>query len=390
MLTMIHNNPARIENGRFVIDRKFHLGMQKYVESISAPLLTIHPEGDAGQKVMDAVQIPVEDLGYQVMTVKLDGAGQPLPQEQARMREAIAKSKLVTCYGLGVPQMARAAGVPYVMVLEYDLRTQLTVTTAPVKSPLRKAVRSARCIWRYVTDDTPSMRHAHSLHCNGYPIYEATERLNPQRLLYLDSRMSSDLVIGADELAQRLQRRGSGGPLRLLFSGRYEPLKGAVDAVKVAAECLRRGMDVEMHTYGQGSQRDEMRRIAELPANRGRIHVHDAIPYPELVERSKGFDVFVCCHIQGDPSCTYLESFGGGLPIVGYANRMWRGLQATSKAGFSSPMKQPERVADDVMKLAGDKALLERMSTQAREFALAHSYEHEFERRTKALNAALT
>ncbi|HSF76535.1 MAG TPA: hypothetical protein VLA84_22260 [Microcoleus sp.] len=31
-------------------------------------------------------------------------------------------------------------------------------------------------------------------------------------------------------------------------------------------------------------------------------------------------DLFVCCHRQGDPSCTYTETMAGGVPIVGSAN----------------------------------------------------------------------
>lgn len=390
MLTMIHNNPAYVENGRFQIDRKFHVGMQNYVASIASPILTIHPERQGDQGGMDLVEVPVSELGYEVMTVKTDPSGQPVPAERVRLREAIARSKFVCGYGLGAPEIARSLRVPYILVLEYDLRTQLTVTTTQVRSVARKAIRSLRCTWKYATRDLPAMRHAHSLHCNGYPIFDETKHFNDKRLLYLDSRMSRDLVISAEKLSTRLRERASGKSLRLLFSGRYEPLKGALDAVQVGVECLRRGMDVEMHCYGQGSLHDEMRRVAEqAPGRAGRIHIHDAAPYPELVQLSKSFDVFVCCHIQGDPSCTYLESFGAGLPIVGYGNRMWKRLNESSGVGFWSAMKRPMLVADDIQKLASDSRLLAEMSLRARDFALEHAYEHEFARRTDALNAAL-
>lgn len=77
-----------------------------------------------------------------------------------------------------------------------------------------------------------------------------------------------------------------------------------------------------MHCYGQGPLRGEMDRLAGQTAAHGQILIHDTIPYPELFERSRTFGLFVCCHVQGDPSCAYLETFGSGLPIVGYANRM--------------------------------------------------------------------
>ena len=93
-------------------------------------------------------------------------------------------------------------------------------------------------------------------------------------------------------------------------------MKGAVDAVKTAVAALERGLDIEMHYYGQGSQFDDMQRIANAHG-RSRVHVHNAVPYAELVRRSRKFDAFVCCHVQNDPSCTYIESMGAGLPIAG-------------------------------------------------------------------------
>jgi colanic acid/amylovoran biosynthesis glycosyltransferase len=178
-------------------------------------------------------------------------------------------------------------------------------------------------------------------------------------------------------------------PLRLLFSGRYERMKGVADAVAVAVECLRRGLDIEMHFYGQGGLREDMERIAARAARPGRIHIHDAIPYPELVKISRTFDLFVCCHIQSDPSCTYLESFGAGLPIVGYGNRMWRRLSESSGAGLLSPLGRPASVADDVQRLADDFQLLSTLSERAVAFAREHNYENEFGKRIQALNAAM-
>jgi len=232
------------------------------------------------------------------------------------------------------------------------------------------------------------MRSAHSLHCNGYPIYDATRRYNANSLLYLDSRMSADMIIPQQELDARLATR-VGHPLRLLFSGRYERMKGADDAVRVAVECLRRGLDVEMHFYGQGSLRGEMELIAATAQRPGRIFIHDAVPYTELVTISRSFDLFVCCHIQSDPSCTYLESFGAGLPIVGYANRMWRRLRETSGAGLASPMGSPAKVVDDVEKVLLNSEVLSTMSKKALAFAQQHCFELEFRKRTDALNNAI-
>jgi len=200
--------------------------------------------------------------------------------------------------------------------------------------------------------------------------------------------MCKDMLIGESRLDERLSDHRDRA-VRLLYSGRYEPLKGAVDAARVARECVKRGLNIEMHCYGQGSCGPEMRDIASDSVCCGKVHVHDAIPYPELVEVSRSFDAFVCCHVQSDPSCTYLESFGAGLPIVGYDNRMWRRLQHDSLAGLSSPIGDPGKVAENIERLLSEDGMLVEMSKRARSFAAEHTFEIEFKRRTDDLNAAL-
>ena len=385
---MVHSNRARIDSGILKVDRKFHVGMQTYADKIRVPITTVHPEAAPDDTTMDLIEVPCSDLKYRIVTIKVDGAQRPLTTEISRLQDEISRGRLLYGGGLGSTAIARSLGIPYILILEYDLQTQITVTTVQVKSVVRRAVRAARCAWHYFVNSIPEMRGAHSLHCNGYPIYDATRRINPNSLLYLDSRMSRDMIISRDELASRMANRGE-RPLRLLFSGRYERMKGADDAVRVGVECLRRGLDVEMHFYGQGALRGEMLAIASQAPRNAQIHIHDAVPYTELVTISRSFDLFVCCHIQSDPSCTYLESFGAGLPIVGYGNRMWRRLQENSGAGFASPLGRPDLVAEDVRRLIAAPQSLELMSEKAVTFAEQHSYEREFAKRIDALNQVL-
>jgi colanic acid/amylovoran biosynthesis glycosyltransferase len=389
VLLMAHSNVARIENGLFHVDRKFLAGMLRYAERIRRPLLTVHPEATPEASIMDRVAAPLSGLPFDVMTVKVDGWGRALPTDIPRLREAISRSALVYGWGVGAPPLARELNVPYILVLEYDLRTQIIAATSGMANPLRRARRTARCIWHHLTVEVPEMRAARSLHCNGYPVYDAARPHNPNRLLYLDSRLSEDGLIPSEQLAARFATRG-GRPLRLLYSGRYERMKGADDAVRVGLECLRRGLDVEMDCYGQGSLRSDMEALAASASVPGRIRINDSVPYPELVKIAQTRDIFVCCHVQNDPSCSYLESLGAGLPIVGYDNRMWHRLRAESGAGYCSPLRRPNGVADAIQRLASDPQTLDAMSVKAREFAQTHCYEREFAKRIDALNAAVS
>jgi glycosyltransferase involved in cell wall biosynthesis len=387
MITLMHSNPVRLDRGVLFVDRKFHLGMQNYLSSISHPIVSIHPESAGRENTMDMLEVPLKGLGYRVMAINNGTNAAKAAQDAAHMADQIRSSRLVYGGGLGSEALCAVARIPQIAVLEYDLATRIKVSTSQVGNPLRKVSRALRVYVEYL-NGIADLRRSAGIHCNGYPIFDATEGYNANRLLYLDSRMYKEMVISDQQLETRLSRPNA-GPLKLLFSGRFDPIKGAVDAVRVGLACVVHGLDIELHCYGQGIQRDDMLRLASHPSAQGRIHIHEAVTYPELLKIARDFDVFVCCHVQSDPSCTYLESFGSGLPIVGYANRMWRRLCEESGAGFSSPLNQPNQVVEGVKRIVGDADLRRSMSRRARQFALSHTFECEFKLRTDDINRTL-
>jgi glycosyltransferase involved in cell wall biosynthesis len=99
-------------------------------------------------------------------------------------------------------------------------------------------------------------------------------------------------------------------------------------------------------------------------------------------------DVFVCPHRQGDPSCTYLETLGCGVPIVGYANEAFAGLVQHSQAGWLVPLDQPRRLASTIAELAADRAAIAAASARALDFGRRHRFETTFAARTQHLLAS--
>jgi colanic acid/amylovoran biosynthesis glycosyltransferase len=326
------------------------------------------------------------DVRYGVIGLELGRRSELSATSTREFAQQIAQSHLVVGYGYGSYELCREFNVPYVACVEYDLGTQLTVASTTSRSLLRRARASLRCLADYYRTMVPAMRGAVEVHCNGYPIYEGSAPYNPNRLLYLDSRITDEMLIRPDELEARLARRPP-HKLRLIFSGRFEPMKGAEDAVRSAMLCLERGLDVELDCYGMGSLAARMKDLASRSG--GKIRIHEPIPFPALVEVTKEADLFVCCHIQSDPSCTYLEVMGCGVPVVGYANRMWDAMQKTSNAGTAVRMGSPKGVCDAVADFMATPATLNTAARNARAFASAHTFEKEFYKRTAAMNRCL-
>lgn len=387
-MLMVHSNFAGIENGELSVDRKFHDGMLTFASAFTERIVTVNPRWVGGAPIMDLVRVPLNALPYDVLLIDTDHRRHLTGESQIRLERGIAAAPLVVGQDFGAAGIARRLGVPYVSLLEYDLGTQIVSGTIDLKSSVRRLVRSVRIAVDYYSRQKADVKGAAAIHCNGYPIYDALSGWNDNRLLYLDSRMPSASVIDEASLESRLaslpQRR-----LRLLFSGRYEAMKGATDAVAVAVECQKRGLAVEFTLYGQGSQRSEMDKLASAAPDPQNIRIHDAVPFPELIEQSRLQDIFVCCHPQSDPSCTYLESFGAGLPIVGYANRMWRRLSSEADAGIATPLGNVGGVVEGIMTLAKDYGAIARLSRNARRFALEHCAEREFDKRIAGMKQVL-
>jgi len=388
---MIHPSfsPSRIRDGVLRIDRKFHDGMLVYAAELPTPIVVVTPEIEDVAALMDAVEVPVVDLPYQVEIVRADGNHRPAPDEAPRLEALVDGCRLLYGTGFGLEDLALAKGVPFIPVVEYNLRTQIEVVRLPVSGALRRAVRTLKAVGRFA-GEVRRLRRSHSIHCNGYPIYEQSRRLHDRCLLYLDSRMSEDMILAEDRLEARLASLAEGRRPRLVYSGRYESMKGALDVVEIGIALYERGIDFELDLYGKGSLEDAMHRRVEEAGAGGRVRVNEAIPYPELVARSHESDVFVCCHVQDDPSCTYLEASGSGLPIAGYDNRMWRHFARDADNGLVTPMRRPERLAEALVELLGAPDRIAMFARRSRAFALEHSFEREFAKRIDALQAALT
>ncbi len=388
MLTLVHNNPVVVSGDQVLVDRKFHQGLLALIQHLAVPVTSVHPAAGLGTMQMDPVQIPRSGDGYELQVLDAPSLRGLRRAGRARLDSIIRRSQLVAGRGYGFERLARRARVPYVIVLEYDLPSQLAVTRALAASPLRQAWRALRVRAEHRLRDLPARRAAYALHCCGYPVYEECARLNARRLLYFDTRLAEGHLIAPAVLEARLAQLGS-RPLRVLYSGRYAAIKGALDAVKVAVAALRLGARLEFHCYGQGELAEAMRELAASADAVGCVHIHPPVPFETLLQIAQGFDLFLACHGQSDPSCTYLETLGCGVPILGYDNLMWRRMRSDSGAGWATAVGDVNRAAAILAELAADPLQLAEFSRRAVAFAARHTFESAIASRAAALNEIL-
>jgi glycosyltransferase involved in cell wall biosynthesis len=191
------------------------------------------------------------------------------------------------------------------------------------------------------------------------------------------------------DIATKQRRMMQGAPLRIAFTGRLEKMKGADDLIDIASRLHQAGRAFTLDIYGAGNLASEMERTLDSVDEilRQKIHIHEPIDFHrELVPLLRTeVDLFLCCHRQSDPSCTYLETLGCAVPIVGYKNRALGGLLKLADVGWSTAADAKAEMARKIEELDENRFELANKMRNARNFAKKHSFEASFEKRVDQL-----
>jgi glycosyltransferase involved in cell wall biosynthesis len=282
-----------------------------------------------------------------------------------------------------------ASGVPLVLHSELTLKTRWQIARAEEAIWWR---RMRRLQWEYMEERRLRrvVGRCAGVQCAGTPTYEAYRSLNSDALLYFDSRTTSDMVIADHVLGSRISHLLSipAPPLRLVFSGRLADIKGVQYLPQICRRLLDLGVEFGLTVYGDGPLKPILQDAIERLEISSVMHLAGAVDYgSELVPAvSSTADLFVCTHLQGDPSCTYLETLACGVPIVGTANEAWAGMLRQGVDGWSVPVGDWDGLAAKIADLARDRVRLAEASRAAREFALVHTFEETFRRRVEHLD----
>lgn len=368
--------PAPVEAagvGRLRLDAKFLSGMAEHVAQWAGPVEMILWRSGP---IPFGREVAAGDLGFALTVLE---PGQPL--EAGRLAGAdlvYASADMSAALGLG--PVARAAGARLVYAVEYTLRTRLDILRLERGLASPRGLRSAIWLLGQERRRRQALRAADAVQFNGYPAARAYGALVREGLTYLDGRMAVSLMATDAEMAARAARQSAGAPLRLIHSGRLEAMKGAQDLVPVAKGLVARGIDFTLDIFGTGALVAELARSIAAAGLDGVVRLHAPVPFETgLVPRMRQeADVFLSCHRQGDPSCSYLEAMGCGLPVVGYDNEMWGAMAPVSGGGWVVPMGRPDRLAEAVAGLAADRAALQATADRALSFARQHDFAAEF------------
>jgi colanic acid/amylovoran biosynthesis glycosyltransferase len=201
---------------------------------------------------------------------------------------------------------------------DLDWNNLMRFRIAQTRSKLKRA--RVRLLAKLLKRDVDyCLAHSAVALLQGKEVFEAYRDIAPNPRMVLNVQVDERDHIPAKELQEKIARIRSGAPLKIIYAGRINERKGALDWVKAVRSS---GLDISATWYGDGPDRESMKSEATgLP-----IVMRGVRPRNEIMEAMRESDVFLFCHkVAESPRCLS-EALASGIPIVGYRSAFPQGL----------------------------------------------------------------
>ncbi len=378
-LLMIAPAPViELSDGKLRLDVKFVEGMNVHVAEWDGPVTCILKRG--AEDIPFGATYDRADLDFTLEIIDREAA---IDVRDLTANDLIfAGADMYDVLHLAAPEQ-RPAGTKLVYAIEYDQDTRLRIASLDGKRSFLRKLRSKVWLLNQERRRRAALRGCDGVQANGYPAFSAYSKLNNNTILYLDGRMRHAIMATPQEQAARAVHLQSDAPLRLVHSGRLEPLKGGQDLIPVARALHQAGVNFTLDIFGSGSLGADIAKDIAAAGLGDMVHLHEPVDFETALVpfMRQNADLFLSCHRQSDPSCTYLECLGCGIPVVGYKNAMWQHMAVQSGGGWAVTLGEINALADKISELSGNPAALLKAGELGLEFAKAHAFETEFSKR---------
>lgn len=330
------------ENSQVLVVRKFFDEMNKFSSLWPGKMRLLIEQDPTKKELLETVTVNPDELPYELQIVSYKN-----------LKPAVLLKKTSIVYSAvgakhnKISQYCKSAGVPCIYISEYSFKARKQIVNISTKNPI---LRWRRILWEQNQErkQVNGIKLAEGIQCNGTPTYNEYRKINSNAFLYFDNRVPDRLLAKRQELEERTNDLCEPNrPLRLCFSGRLIKMKGADHLIDIAQELKQLGVRFQMFIFGNGDLKEKM--LSEIAASA----LSDSVKMMGMVSFNtqllpfvkKNVDLFVCCHRQSDPSCTYLETMSCGVPIIGYDNEAFAGVVQHSKTGWLIEMDRPKALA---------------------------------------------
>lgn len=367
----------KLPNQEVLLTRKLEEATTKFGKLWAGKITVMMEETEEDSREIDPKKFKLSELPFKLEIGSFDKIN------PAKLRNRTSLVLATLGYRQNhISKICQAANIPCIYISEYTLKTRKQIVAVEESQPIRR-------IWRTCWEERQEQKQlraialADGLQCNGTPTHNAYNKLCSNTLLFFDTRITEEMLVTPEQLEKRTQSLIANKPLRLVFSGRLNKMKGADHLLDVAQELKQLKIPFELFISGRGDLEAIMQ---QRIAAEGLSDCVKMLGVPDFKTNFFPFvkaniDLFICCHRQGDPSCTYVETMSCGVPIVGYANEAFEGIVEHSQSGWLVEMNQPKLLAQKVAQLNLQRGEIKAMSDKAIAFARKHTFEETYDAR---------
>jgi colanic acid/amylovoran biosynthesis glycosyltransferase len=364
-------------SGRLIVTQKYLNGATEYAKSWPGPVTSLFDVSPSASTDLDHVEVS-GDMGGHIIEMRPRD-----PKVLARrLQSASVVVSFLSPFEVATTELCNRIGVPVIHVSEYTLRTDWQIIDA---SGANSILKLRRKLWAWKAERLRRYLIGISagLQCNGVPTYSAYREMCSDALLFFDNRVKHFDIITSERLAQKADEVRVGKPLRLVFGGRFVPMKGVLQLPEVARHLRQAGIPFELSIYGAGPEESKLRAAIARYALEDQVSIFPPIDFDKgwVPFLKQAADLFVCCHMQGDPSSTYSEVMACGVPVAGYDNEALKGIVELSGSGFLAPMGASKVLASVIADLHRGRDRLVKAAQIGRSFSMQHCFEATFSRR---------
>ena len=364
-------------DNQITITQKFLDGVNEFQKYWGGTIEVILEEDSLASDNLDNITVSDNKLPFKISVLGYDTTEflQTIDQQVVVLASVDHRQNEISNY-------CRQMNIPCIYTSELSLKTRFQITNSSFKNHFLKF---RKYVWEIIQEvkQIKAIRIADGIQCNGTPTFNSYQKINANPLLFFDSRVTGEMLITHFEFQNRTQVCLSKAKLRLMFSGRLLRIKGADHLILTAIELKKMGVNFILNICGDGELFNSMQAMIKKNDLTNYVTMKGVMEFKsELMPFVKNqIDLFVCCHTQGDPACTYLETMSCGVPIVGYANEAFTGVIKASGAGWATKMNRPDMLAIKIAELDSRRELLVEESEKSLAFASMHTFEKTFQNR---------
>jgi colanic acid/amylovoran biosynthesis glycosyltransferase len=225
---------------------------------------------------------------------------------------------------------------------------------------------------------------------HGATVYDHFRSIAKNPHIVEDIHYSDQDRIAGSELERKIASCGD-GPLKVVYVGRADPMKGGTHWLDVLTGLRARGVDFSACWLGDGSEltllRDKARAAGLAPHQ---VEFAGFVSDREAVRAAyRGAHIMLFCHLTDESPRNLIESLHAATPLVGYRDPFSAGLVDEQGAGHLVARGDTSGMIDAVAALAGNRDDLADLVLRASRSASTLTRERVFEERSEIIKREL-